>query len=150
MTSSEIRNNIRYNENLINQYNAEKCNINNKLDELECLRNKFSTLQNDFGNRQYRRQQSLSVYSSKKLQNKIFGSYCIGMSSLLKGVEFNNTYEGLSFAKQKINKKMQELLNNLSNCESKIANAVSQKEYWKAQLVIAEAKEDDDGYKFNY
>ncbi len=150
MTSSEIRNNIRYNENLINQYNTEKRNINNKLDELECLRDKFSALQNDFGNRQFKRQQSLSIYSSKRLQNKIFGSYCTGMGSLLKGVEFNNTYEGLSFAKQKINNKMQELLGKLSNCESKIANAISQNEYWKAQLVIAEAKEEEDGHKFSY
>lgn len=144
MTSSEIRNNIQYNENLINQYNAEKRNINNKLDELECLRDKFSTLQNDFGNRQFRRQQNLSIYSSKRLQNKIFASYCTGMGSLLRGTEFNNAYEGLSYAKQKINVKIQELIGDLSSCERKIANANAQKEYWKAQLIIAESEEEKE------
>ena len=49
MTSDEIRSNIRYNENLIDQYIREKSGLEKQVEELEALRSKYSSLQSRFG-----------------------------------------------------------------------------------------------------
>lgn len=110
MTPDQIRDNIRYNENLIDQFYSEKTSIEEKIEELEQLRGKFSTLQNSFRSKQDNRQQGLSRFSQVSLNNKIFTSYLSGMTDLLNGAQFKNAFDGLTTAKRKISSKIQELL----------------------------------------
>lgn len=137
MTVAEIRNNIIYNENLINQLYDEKRLIEQKIDELEKLREKFSVLQNNFESKQNTRIQGLSRFTRIIVNNKIFSSYHSGMSSLLKGHQFNQTYDGLTLAKQKINKELNGLIQDLENCEESISYRKYRKAYWQEQLRIA-------------
>ncbi len=141
MTANEIRNNIRYNENLIDQFYAEKAEIEKKIEELECLRAKFTTLQDHFGSKQEQRKQGLARFSQTTISNKIVPVYLEGMRGLLTGAEFNNAFQGLSTAKGKINQKIQELLQELHNCESSIDYRTGRKLYWQEQLRLALAKE---------
>lgn len=140
MTVNEIRNNIIYNENLIDQFYAEKRRIETQIDELEQLRGKFTTLQNNFGAKQESRQQGLLRFSHAIVSNKIFSNYFNGMTSLLGGHQFNDAYNGLTTAKQKINNKLQELLENLSDCEGRITYRENRKIYWQEQLRLALAE----------
>ncbi len=141
MTANEIRDNIRYNENLIDQFYAEKAEIEKKIEELELLRAKFTTLQDNFGSKQERRKQGLSVFAQTTISNKIVPGYLNGMSALLNGAEFNNAFQGLSTAKGKINGKIQELLQELHDCEGRIEYRTDRKLYWQEQLRLALAKE---------
>lgn len=137
MTVNEIRNNIIYNENLIEQFYAEKRAIESQIDELEQLRDKFTTLQNNFGAKQESRQQGLLRFSHAIVSNKIFSNYLNGMTSLLGGQQFNDAYDGLTTAKQKINTKLNELLQNFNDCEGRISYRENRKIYWQEQLKLA-------------
>ena len=142
MTVNEIRNNIIYNENLINQFYAEKRTIETQINELEQLRGKFTTLQNNFGTKQESRQQGLLRFSQVIVSNKIFSNYLKGMTSLLCGRQFNDAYNGLTTAKQKINTKLNELIQNLYDCEERISYRENRKIYWQEQLRLALAEVD--------
>lgn len=143
MTVNEIQNNIIYNENLIYQFNYEKREIEAQINELEQLREKFSTLQTNFGAKQEDRKRGLQHFSVSAISNKIFSSYFNGMTSLLNGYQFNDAYEGLSTAKQRINIKLNELIQNLSDCEDKITYRENRKIYWQEQLRVALTKVED-------
>ena len=142
MTVNEIRNNIIYNENLIEQYYAEKRSIEAQIDELEQLRGKFTTLQNNFGAKQESRQQGILRFTHTIVSNKIFSNYLNGMTSLLSGHQFNDAYDGLTTAKQKINTKINELLQNLYDCEGRITYRENRRVYWQEQLRLALAEVD--------
>lgn len=142
MTVSEIRTNIIYNENLIEQYYAEKKTTEAQIIELEQLRGKFTTLQNNFGAKQESRQHVLSRFSRTIVSNNIFTNYLNGMTSLLEGRQFNDAYDGLTTAKQKINAKLNELLQDLDDCEARITYRENRKVYWQEQLRLALAEVD--------
>ncbi|MEE0931023.1 MAG: hypothetical protein UIM53_08485 [Acutalibacteraceae bacterium] len=137
MTISEIQSNINYNEGLIEQFYTEKRTLETQIDELEQLREKFTTLQNNFGSKQESRQQGLAKFTHTNINNKIFSNYFNGMTSLLSGRQFNDAYEGLSTAKQTINTKLQELMQNLTECEGNITYRENRKAYWQEQLRLA-------------
>lgn len=134
MTVNEIRNNIIYNENLIEQFYAEKRTIEAQIDELEQLRGKFTTLQNNFGAQQESKQQDLLRFTHTIVSNKIFSNYFSGMTSLLSGHQFNDAYDGLTMAKQKINAKINDLRQNLYDCEARITYRENRRVYWQEQL----------------
>lgn len=142
MTVDSIRNNIIYNENLVDQFYAEKKSIEAQIDELEQLRGKFTTLQNSFVAKQESRKQGLLRFSHANVSNKIFSNYLSGMTSLLGGRQFNDAYDGLTTAKQKINAKQNELLQNLNDCEGRIIYRENRKVYWQEQLRLALAEVD--------
>ncbi len=141
MTANEIRNNIRYNENLIDQFYAEKAEIEKKIEELECLRTKFTTLQDNFGSKQEHRKQGLARFSQTTISNKIVAGYAAGMNELLNGTQFNNAFNGLSTARSTITAKIQELIQELHACEGRIEYRNGRKLYWQEQLRLALAKE---------
>ncbi len=138
MTVNEIRNNIRNNENLIEKVHSEKVSIENMISELEQLRTKFDILQTDFGSKQDSRQQGLSMFKQISIGNKIFSAYLSGMTDLLNGTEFNNAYDGLTVAKGKITTKIQELFQELSDCEGRIIYYQNRKNYWEEQLRLVQ------------
>ena len=126
MTKQEVRNNIKYNENLvnqylntisrlrkkvndlnsqINQYNSQISQLNSnikskesQIDELNRLKSKYQKLQNDFANRQSKRVNTFNVNFSKNLNLKFIRSYISGMKSLLSGNDYKRAYNGLSSA----------------------------------------------------
>ena len=77
-----------------------KKTIEVQISELEQLRGKFTTLQNNFGAKQESRQQGLLRFSHTIVSNKIFSNYLNGMTSLLSGCQYNDVYDGLTTAKQ--------------------------------------------------
>ena len=64
------------------------------------------------------------------------------MSQLLEGSDFNNAYEGLSEAKRIINRKILEIDQQLDDCKGRIAYRRQRRDYWRAQLAAALAKEE--------
>lgn len=142
MTVSEIRSNIRYNENLIEEFSKEKQNIENQINELEKLNEKYEGLRSKFGARQQQRQNKLSLFLSSNLQNSILEKYYNGMNALLVGKEFNNAYDGLAEAKQKIRKKINQLDQQRDDCIDKLTYRKGRLVYWKARLRDALAEAD--------
>lgn len=140
MTISEIRSNIRYNENLIEQYSQEIKNLENQISELEALNEKYSNLQSEFGNRQQQRKNKLSFFLGSSLQNQILEKYYNGMNGLLNGFDFNNAYDGLSEAKSRIIRKINQLDAQLDNCKDMLAYRKTRRNYWKSQLANAMAE----------
>ena len=140
MTIAEIRSNIRYNENLIEQYSNEKRGLETQISELEALSSKFSGLQSRFGDRQQQRQNKLSFFLSSCLQNQILKRYYNGMNGLLGGSDFNNAYDGLSEAKRKISQKINQLDDQLDDCKERIAYRRRRRDHWKYQLATAMAE----------
>ena len=63
------------------------------------------------------------------------------MSGLLSGLEFNKAYEGLSEARNIINRKIWEIDDKIDECERQIAYRRSRRDYWHAQLAAALAEE---------
>ena len=137
MTSSEIRGNIRYNENLINQFYNEKRGLESQLNDLESLRNKFTVLQNNFENRQNARRRSIARFTGLSIQNKIFKNYFSGMQELITGSSFNRAYAGLDEAKNRIRNQMQYIMQRIDECENSITYRIRRKAYWESQLRIA-------------
>lgn len=140
MTIEELRSNIRYNENLIDQYSREKRDLEKQISELEALHAKYSGLQSRFGDRQQQRQNKLSFFLSSCLQNQILKRYYNGMNGLLGGSDFNSAYDGLSEAKRKINQKINQLDDQLDDCKERIAYRRMRCDYWKSQLAAARAE----------
>lgn len=134
MTVEEIRSNIRYNESLIDQYSIEKQKIEKQIEELEEVRGKYANLQNRFGERQQQRQSKLAHLQNSKTQNSIFKKYYAGMNALLVGKDFSDTYDGLSEAKNKINRKINKLAQKCDDLNEKINYRKGRRDYWKTQL----------------
>lgn len=141
MTVEEIRSNIRYNENLIDQYISEKADLEKQIDELDLLKSKYSSVQTNFGDRQQQRQNKLASFLSSGVQNKILGRYYDGMNGLLTGTDFNNAYNGLSEAQQIISNKITQLDQQLDDCEGNLSYRRQRLSYWQSQLNIALSEE---------
>ncbi len=143
MTIEEVRSNIRYNEDLIDQFTAEKNGLYNQIEELEALGGKFTNLQTKFGDMQSARQQKLRSFAT--ISNKIFSSYLAGMRDLLSNTEFQNTYDGLSTARGKVRAKIEEIARQISDCEEKIRYRREQAQYWRQQLAALQAEASANG-----
>ena len=141
MTADEIRYNIWYNEDLIDQRIAEKVDLEKQIEELDLLKSKFSRVQTDFGDRQQQRKNNLASFLSNSVQNKIPGRYYDGMNGLLTGADFNKAYHGLSEAKDIISSKISQLDQRLDDCRDNLAYRRRQRDYWQSRLNIALAEE---------
>lgn len=143
-TSAQIREKIRYYEELISQYTDEKSKKEDDLFELESLKTKVENLQMRFGERQSQRKRNLAVLAAMPQRNRIYPTYCSGMSELLSGWEFNKSYGGLTSAGQKVKKEIENVSDMIDDYERKISSANSQREYWKSQLRAALAREAEE------
>ena len=141
MTTYQIRSNITYNENILDELRTEKREVERKLVELDALKVKVSNLQSRFGDKQEHRKTMLLGVTRSTIQNKILKTYYDGMNGLLSGTEFSNAYEGLSESKRRIDSKIAGLHRELSRCNENIAYRNERCEYWRAQLAIALAEE---------
>ena len=134
MTEAEIWSNIRYNEQKIDEHAAQIRRLERQINDLEALRNKCSTLQSRFSERQQHRQGRLQDLLSSSLQNQIVRRYYNGMSSLLSGREFNEAYEGLNEAKRMINHKIRNLDQELDEAQASLNYRRNRREYWLREL----------------
>ena len=144
LTSVQIREKIRYYEELISQYTDEKSKKEDDHIELEHLKIKVANLQTRFGERQSQRKSSLAVLAAMPQRNRIYPTYCNGMSELLSGREFNKSYDGLTTAGQNVKKEIENVSDMIDDYERKISSANSQREYWKSQLRAALAREAEE------
>ena len=134
MTEAEIWSNIRYNENKIDEYADQIRRLERQINELESLRNKCSSLQSRFAERQQHRQSKLQALLGSSIQNQIVRKYYEGMNSLLVGREFNDAYEGINEAKSVINRKIRNLDQQLDEARDNLAYRRSRREYWLREL----------------
>lgn len=141
MTESQVRANITYNQNILDELYMEKSKIESQLYELDMLRDKVSGLQQRFGEKQQHRQTMLQRFTHSTIQNKILKTYYDGMKGLLSGTEFNSAYEGLSESKCKINGKVEVLQESLGRCVDNIAYRKERCDYWRNQLASLLAEE---------
>ncbi len=151
MTRQEIYNNIRYNENLVNQYlntinrlnstisdlnsqisnceyqisqlNSEIRNRQSQISELNQLRNKYQKLQTDFADRQSVRINSFNSNFSRNVNVNFMSSYVIGMRSLLSGNEYRNAYNGISAAIHTISNKIYAIESEIDNLNRSIISS---------------------------
>lgn len=134
ITEQEIKNNIRDNEELIELYQRQKNEIEEQISSLECLKNKFITLQTTFGIKQDVRKAGLVGIVPKMSQIKIASRYYSGMNDLLNSGEFNNAYNSLSDAKAIIVREQDRLYMQLDDVTGKIYSREQRMEYWRKQL----------------
>ena len=134
ITEQEIKNNIRDNEELIEFYQNQKNAIEEQISSLECLKNKFITLQTSFGIKQDVRKSGLVGIVSKMSQIKIASRYYFGMNDLLNSGEFTNAYNSLSDAKAIIVREQDRLYTQLDDVIGKIYSRKQRIEYWKTKL----------------
>lgn len=151
MTKQEVQNNIRYNENLVNQYQREinnldnqirtlnsrisqyngqinnlrnnKQNLENQLDELQRLHNKVTGLLDAFSSRQAKRVANFNKNNSVTGGLRFIKTYIEGMKDLLSGQEYRNTYNGLTTAIDKVKKQIQAKQREIESVGSQINNA---------------------------
>lgn len=134
MTEQEIKNNIRYNEELIESYQSQKRAFEEQISSLECLKSKFITLQTNLEIRQDVRKRGLLGVSEKISQIKIAARYYNGMSELLNGREFVNVYNGLTDVKNMINREINKIYMDLDEVSAKINNRTQRISYWRTKL----------------
>ena len=134
ITEQEIKNNIRDNEELIELYQSQKNEIEEQISSLECLKNKFITLQTSFGIKQDVRKSGLVGIVPKMSQIKIASRYYSGMNDLLNSGEFYNAYNSLSDAKAIIVREQDRLYTQLDDVTGKIYSREQRMEYWRKQL----------------
>ena len=134
ITEQEIKNNIRDNEELIELYQSQKNEIEEQISSLECLKNKFITLQTTFGIKQDVRKAGLVGIVPKMSQIKIASRYYSGMNDLLNSGEFNNAYNSLSDAKAIIVREQDRFYTQLDDVTGKIYSREQRMEYWRKQL----------------
>ena len=134
ITEQEIKNNICDNEELIELYQSQKNEIEEQISSLECLKNKFITLQTTFGIKQDVRKAGLVGIVPKMSQIKIASRYYSGMNDLLNSGEFYNAYNSLSDAKAIIVREQDRLYTQLDDVTGKIYSREQRMEYWRKQL----------------
>lgn len=144
MTVDEIYGNIRYNENLIDQYTNERRALEAQIEELDLLRSKYSGLQSRFEQRQQKRQSKLQSFLSSTLSNQILRKYYSGMNSLLTGTEYGNAYAGLGEAKSKITSQINRLDDEIDTCNANIRYRRERREYWLRELNAALAAQEGE------
>lgn len=136
MTKEEVKQNIRYNENLVNQYQRKLNSLNQQLNSLNAtvrqlnsqnndlvgrkkkldgelaelgqLKRKVQGLQDEFSSRQTKRVTGYNRNIGQIFTTNFFASYISGMKSLLSGSEYRNTFNGLTSAVDKVTKKIKE------------------------------------------
>lgn len=134
MTEYEIRNNIRYNEELVDDCQSKIRELEEQIDSLECLKSKFLTLQTNFGDRQDARKRGLSGIFNKTGQMRIASRYYSGMNDLLNGTEFMNAYNGLSDAKDAIVQELNKIYTKKDDLSGELNYRKQRITYWKTQL----------------
>ncbi len=151
MTKQEVQNNIRYNENLVNQYQREINNLNNQINslnsgiqssngqiaglvarkktleremsELNGLRAKLQGLKDNFGNRQSRRMNNFVRYSAQVINVHFIGSYLSGMRDLLSGREYQNALNGIVESIAKVMNKLRAKQQEIDSVQAEINKA---------------------------
>ena len=150
MTKAEVQYNIKYNERLVVQYQnqinslhqqidnlrAQNRNMNarisdcasriNKLEgqigDLNQLRNKYQTLQTDFSKRHADRVRLFNANFSRRFNVDFINAYIAGMKDLLSGSEYRKAYDGLTTARNIIQKKRDGLQKETDSLHWEIKN----------------------------
>lgn len=137
MTKEEVKGNIQYNENLVCSYQNNVRQLEAQIRELEELRRKFQKLQTDLDNKQSSRKRNLSNILSKKVNLNMVNVYTTSMNELLTGLEYANTYGGLSQAQEEINSRISVIQREVNELSDNIAYRKDRIVYWRNQLPYA-------------
>lgn len=139
MSIERIKDNIRFNQNLINDYSSQIPKLESKIEELGMLKAKYDRLQGDFEGLQEARMRSLSNVQASPIQNQILVRYYDEMHGILTGADYNNALNGLTTAKETITSKISGLKNELATAEANLEYRIGRREYWEDELRKAQA-----------
>lgn len=138
MTSSEIFENIRYYENLKEKALSERRQLYNNLEDLEILRRRLLSLQDDFVSKNNVRKQKLQSVGLSGLSISFIPKYIQGMNSLLGGNDYNKAINGIDTALKKTAYKIDLTDTEVKKTESNIAQYDAKICYWHSQLQYAQ------------
>lgn len=178
MTKQEVLENIRYNENLVNQYvstlnnlrsrfsdanveigrynsqltslNTQARELNDQISELNQLKGKCQRLQENFGSRQASRINKFNVNVSSMKGTGFISSYISGMSSLLSGSEYRNAYNGIGTAISTISSDIREKQGRLNELRNSISSVERSLETARRNLSSWQNQIDETSNNLSY
>lgn len=133
-SADQIRATIQANNDLIIGKQQHIDNLENKIYQLQRLKEKVSKLQYDFGEKQKSRNGKLSGLSMKTVNVKMFSTYLSGMKELFSGTDYANAYNGLSEARNNVDKQIRCIQNEINLCRENISYLEGRNDYWNEQL----------------
>lgn len=133
-SADQIRATIQANNNLIIGKQQHIDNLENKIYQLQRLKEKVSKLQYDFEEKQKSRNGKLSGLSMKTVNVKMFSTYLSGMKELFSGTDYANAYNGLSEARNNVDKQIRCIQNEINLCRENISYLEGRNDYWNDQL----------------
>lgn len=179
MTRAEVYSNIRYNESLVSQYQstisslhsrisglnaqinnwqnqiarltAQKNKLQSQIKELLVLKNKYAALQDRFANRQASRTSKLTLNFAQRANSfKFLPSYVNGMRALLTGSEYKNAYNGLTTARETIDKKVRQLQNEVDTINREISGLYNRINANQCEIRSAQARINETSSNLSY
>lgn len=132
-TITEVKNNIKYNEDLIKSYQSSIKELKEQISELTVLKGKLQSFQKDFSNREANRKKKIAK-GFAGLNFKFLTAYIKGMSNLISGSEYKKAYNGLSEAIRKVDKKIISIREEINDCNKKIEYNRIRVRHWENQL----------------
>lgn len=135
-TKATIQGNIRYNENLVNSYQNSLQQLNEKINQLQSLKGRLQSCQNDFYSRERARSSQVGngIFSNHP---QFFNSFISGMRSLIDGGEFWHKYNALSDAINRVELEIRNLINQANSCSNDLKYRQNRINYWQRQLRYA-------------
>ena len=133
-TRAEIKNNIRYNEDLINTYQKSVSKLKKQISELKSLKSKMQSYQKDFSNRESKRKSKVINGFGNKKSFRFVSAYINGMKKLITGSEYKKAYNSISSGIKKVDKEISHLRSDVSEYEDKINYRKKRVSYWYDQL----------------
>lgn len=133
-SAGQIRATIQANNDLIIGKQQYINNLENKIYQLQRLKEKVSKLQYDFGEKQKSRKSKLSGLSGKIVRVKMFSTYLSNMNTLLSSTDYTNAYNGLTEAQNNVDGQIRSIQNEINECRNSISYLEGRNNYWNEQL----------------
>lgn len=144
MSSSDIRGQISYYENVLDQYYDEKASLESQIQDLEILKGRLKEIQERSEAMQQSRKNRLSILGENGVSNNLFSKYFSGMSSLLSGSEYVSANNGMSSSIEITQAEIYRLSGQLDNVIWNISNTQSTIDSLKIDLEAAIAEESQE------
>lgn len=140
MTEAEILYHIRSCETQRDEYTRKIKKYEEQDDELNSLKSRFASLQNDFVAREQQQLGKLAVAGLRSFTLRSARSYMEGMRSLISGSDFQNANSGLDTAMGTIQQERQRVRDRLSDAEQARKKVIQDLQYWQEQLALLRAE----------
>lgn len=136
MTKATVKNNIKYNENLVRSYQRSISEKKTQVSELTRLKGKITSYKSEFIRRERSRKNKVSAMSGKISLN-IFKIYSWGINAIFTGFQYLQAINGLDTASHEVQKRINSINGEINSLEGKLKYRRNRVTYWKNQLRYA-------------